>query len=119
MRNSIRKRKGSAKPGSPPHGHTGSLKNLILFDVTDDVAVIGPAKRSDSTNVSIPSTLEHGGRIKLRKRKKPRLGRNGKVIVEKQSKPQKMVRIEPRPFSAPALEKFKQKYADLWRGCIK
>jgi hypothetical protein len=120
MRNSIRKKKGAAAPGQPPHGHTGALKNLILFDVgPSGVAVIGPAKRSDSTSVSVPATLEHGGMIRPRKRKQPRITRTGKVIVPKQTGSAKLVKVEPRPFVGPALEKFKTQYADLWKNCIK
>ncbi|MCL4743749.1 MAG: hypothetical protein KJZ54_16250, partial [Phycisphaerales bacterium] len=30
-RTSIRKRKGSSKPGNPPHSHVGLLRRFILF----------------------------------------------------------------------------------------
>lgn len=41
---SIRKRKGSAPPGAPPHSHEGSLRRLILFgyDKPNDSVVVGP-----------------------------------------------------------------------------
>ncbi len=44
---SIRKRKKSSKPGSPPHTQTGMLKRVIRYDVTNNrtVVAIGPVMR--------------------------------------------------------------------------
>src|SRR5690606_907792 len=59
-RTSIRKRKGSAPPGKPPHSHGGSLRRLILFgyDRANDSVVVGPVGFKDSV---APRALEHGG----------------------------------------------------------
>ena len=57
---SIRKRKGSAPPGAPPHSHEGSLRRLTLFgyDKPNDSVVVGPVgfKKREA-----PSVLEYGG----------------------------------------------------------
>ena len=53
---SIRKRKGVAPSGKPPHSHTGLLRRFIFFgyDCGSDSVVVGPLgfKRSDAPNVS-------------------------------------------------------------------
>jgi hypothetical protein len=57
---SIRKRKGSAPPGAPPHSHEGSLRRLILFgyDKPNDSVVVGPVGFKKSV---APNVLEYGG----------------------------------------------------------
>ncbi|MCK6458231.1 MAG: hypothetical protein L6Q92_17090 [Phycisphaerae bacterium] len=105
-RTSIRKRKGSAPPGSPPHSHVGLLRNFILFgyDRASDSVVVGPAKLNKPTEA--PRVLEHGGvttvtnfaRGRLRKRR---------------------VRIMARPFMGPALEKERPKLPKRWAGSVR
>ncbi len=105
-RTSIRKRKGSAPPGSPPHSHVGLLRNFIFFgyDRASDSVVVGPAKLNKPNEA--PHVLEHGGvttatrfaRGRLRKRR---------------------VRVAARPFMGPALEKERPKLPPLWRGSIR
>lgn len=104
-RTSIRKRKGSAPPGSPPHSHVGLLRNFILFgyDRASDSVVVGPAK-SNKPNEA-PRVLEHGGvttttRFARGKRRKLR------------------VRVAARPFMGPALEKERPKLPALWRNSV-
>ena len=105
---SIRKRKGSAPPGAPPHSHEGSLRRLILFgyDKPNDSVVVGPVgfKKSDA-----PSVLEYGGDTVVLRRVG---GRGGKLTSQK-------VKIAPRPYMAPALEKERPKLPLLWRNSIK
>ncbi|MCE2966850.1 MAG: hypothetical protein LW831_04910, partial [Phycisphaeraceae bacterium] len=102
---SIRKRKGSAPPGAPPHSHEGSLRRLILFgyDKPNDSVVVGPVgfKKSEA-----PSALEHGGEVIVLRR------RGGKLTSQK-------VKIAPRPYMAPALEKERPNLPLLWRNSIK
>ncbi|MGA3067680.1 MAG: hypothetical protein ABSF29_12625 [Tepidisphaeraceae bacterium] len=65
MRSSIRSAKSSAKPGKPPHSHTGDLKNKIFFAFSDEAGrnsvVIGPLvyKKGEA-----PGLLEFGGDVK-------------------------------------------------------
>jgi hypothetical protein len=60
-RTSMRKRRGSARPGQPPYAHVGLLRNLILFvyDAVKRTVVVGPAKLNKPGRV--PALLEHGG----------------------------------------------------------
>ena len=105
---SIRKRKGSAPPGAPPHSHEGSLRRLILFgyDRANDSVVVGPVgfKKSEA-----PSVLEYGGDTVVLRRVG---GRGGKLTSQK-------VKIAPRPYMAPALEKERPKLPLLWRNSVR
>ena len=105
---SIRKRKGSAPPGAPPHSHEGSLRRLILFgyDKPNDSVVVGPVgfKKSEA-----PSVLEYGGDTVVLRRVG---GRGGKLTSQK-------VKIAPRPYMAPALEKERPKLPLMWRNSVR
>ncbi len=63
-RTSIRTRKASSPPGSPPSSHTGALKRGILFgyDADKRSVVIGPVLAGRQTGA--PETLEEGGSYK-------------------------------------------------------
>ena len=105
---SIRKRKGSAPPGAPPHSHEGSLRRLILFgyDKPNDSVIVGPVgfKKSEA-----PSVLEYGGETVVLRRVG---GRGGKLTSQK-------VKIAPRPYMVPALEKERPKLPLLWRNSVR
>lgn len=102
---SIRKRKKSAPPGSPPHSHEGSLRRLILFgyDRSSDSVVVGPVGFKKST---APNVLEYGGDTVVLSR------RGGRLTSRK-------VKISPRPYMAPALERERPHLPLLWRNSIK
>jgi len=104
-RTSIRKRKGTAPPGKPPHSHEGSLRKLILFgyDRASDSVVVGPVGFAKST---APKALEYGGETVVHQR------RRGRLVSRK-------VRIAARPFMAPAREKERPKLPLLWRNSIR
>lgn len=76
---SIKKRKAVSPPGSPPSGHTGTLRRLIFFafDPGRKSVVIGPVL--NKSGPSAPKALEHGG-----------AGKGGKTY-------------RARPFMAPAM----------------
>lgn len=61
-RSSIRKAKGPAPPGKPPHSHVGTLKRLLYFgfDTATASVVVGPVPFAAGT---APRVLELGGRI--------------------------------------------------------
>ena len=104
-RTSIRKRKGSAPAGKPPHSHEGSLRRLILFgyDKAADSVVVGPVGFKKST---APNVLEYGGdTIVLRRR-------GGRLTSQR-------VKIAARPYMVPALEKERPKLPLLWRNSIR
>jgi len=102
---SIRKRKKSAPPGSPPYSHEGSLRRLILFgyDKANDSVVVGPVGFKKST---APNVLEYGGDTVVLSR------RGGRLTSRK-------VKIAPRPYMAPALERERPKLPLLWRNSIR
>ena len=96
MKGLIRSRKKSARPGSPPHSHTGLLKSMIFFQYESEnkTVVIGP-KKFKSNNPTTPEVLEFGGR-----------GNNGKVN-------------HPFPFARPALEQERNKFPELFANAVK
>lgn len=96
MKQSIRKRKGPSRAGSPPHSHAGHLRNLMHFEVDPSLAAVtvGPKifKASAGLPVPVPRLLDQGGPTKRYRRR---------------------VRIAPRPFVQPAFEKTTAKLPDL------
>ncbi len=124
-KHSIRKRKGSAPPGAPPHSHEGSLRRLILFgyDERTETVVVGPVGFKRST---APNVLEFGGAVKT---KRPRLvrvesrgrdkrGRFTKARFRRVEAGTKLV-YAPRPFMGPALEKEQPKLPKLWANSVR
>ena len=109
-RTSMRRRRGSSAPGSPPHAHEGSLRRLLFFayDPSADSVVVGPVgfRRSDA-----PNTLEFGGQATVTRRT-PRAG--GKRVVES-----RRVRIEARPYMGPALRKELPNLPKPWASSVR
>ncbi len=98
-RGSIRKRKASSVPGTPPSSHTGLLKRFIFFsfDPNRKSVVIGPMRLTGNNRGEAPSVLEYGGTVMLDKKK---------------------VTIRPRPYMGPAFDKEKPKLPALWRDSL-
>ena len=90
---SIRKRKGAAPAGSPPHTHTKRLPRAILYAVEKQRSrvVLGPAKHLVGT---AGKAHEHGGQYKGQ-------------------------RYDRRPFMGPAIEKLKDRLPKLWANSIR
>lgn len=105
-RTSIRRRKGTSRPGRPPYSHTGLLRRWILFgyDRRSDSVVVGPVgfKRSKAPNV-----LEFGGVTN-----RPRWWRRKRKLSRK-------LRVRARPFMGPALEKERDKLPAMWAGSVR
>lgn len=96
-RQSIRRRKSSARPGQSPTNWTGILKRNIFFDYDSyrRSVVIGPWKLPGKVE-GIPKALEHGGIVYSEKARGP-------------------VRIQPRPYMEPAFQRqLKKQMPDLW-----
>jgi hypothetical protein len=104
-RHSIRKRKGSAPPGQPPHSHEGSLRRLIFFgyDRGTDSVVVGPVGFNRS---NAPNVLEFGGKTVVERRRRGKRGRRS-------------VRIAKRAYMGPALEKERSKLPKLWANSVR
>lgn len=124
-KHSIRKRKGSAPPGAPPHSHEGSLRRLILFgyDERTETVVVGPLgfKRSNA-----PHVLEFGGAVITRRPRLVRVDSRGRDQRGRFTK-SKFRRVEagtklvyaPRPFMGPALEKERAKLPKVWANSVR
>lgn len=107
-RSSIRARKKSSAPGSPPSSHTGLLKRFIYFgyDASARSVVIGPALlRGKSSEKALPA-LEYGGASTTTVR------RRGKRMTVAS-------KVQARPFMRPALKKEIPKLPPMWRDSVK
>lgn len=110
MRNSMKRRKGPAPPGQPPHAHAGQLKNLIRFavDNAEGSVAAGPIPFSGSDKTkhrgTLPALINEGGAATIpdnRRRAKRRRVR---------------VTYKPRPFTDPALELAAARLAQEFRN---
>lgn len=110
-RTSMRRRRGPAPPGSPPHAHEGSLRRLILFgfDPSSDSVVVGPVRLNKPGDA--PNVLEFGGRATVERR---RTRKGGRRVVER-----RRVRIAARPYMGPALRKELPNIPKPWAGSVR
>jgi hypothetical protein len=101
-RTSIRSRKGTSPPGSPPYSHVGLLRKFILFayDPARKSVVIGPTLIREGSQA--PRLLEHGG-----------MG-----VIEDQGR-KRPARYRPRPFMRPAFAAEKSQLPALWRNSVR
>jgi hypothetical protein len=101
-RTSIRKRKGAAPAGQPPHSHVGTLRRLIFFafDPAKKSVVIGPTLLRSSSKA--PKLLEHGGETATRTK------RGSERWI-----------YEPRPFMRPAFDAEQKSLPGLWANSVK
>lgn len=110
-RTSMRRRRGSAPPGQPPHAHEGSLRRLLFFayDPSADSVVVGPVKLNKPGEA--PSVLEFGGRATIERR---RTRKSGRRVVER-----RRVRVEARPYMGPALRKELPNIPKPWASSVR
>jgi len=103
-RSSIRKRKKTSSPGSPPSSHIGLLKKFIFFgyEPAKRSVVIGPVRLSQKGRGEAPSLLEYGGSTKVEHRGK-----------------RKRAKVRPRPFMGLAFEKEQPKLPAMWRDSVR
>jgi hypothetical protein len=108
---SMRRRRGSSAPGSPPHAHEGSLRRLLFFayDPGADSVVVGPVKLNKPGEA--PSVLEFGGRATVERR---RTRQGGRRVIEK-----RRVRVEARPYMGPALKKELPNIPKPWASSVR
>lgn len=118
-RREIRPGKKPSKPGKPPKGRTGLLKEGILFDVADDMtAVIGPRKLNrvyfdknhQPVRGTVPSVLEDGGEIYVLEILKHGYWqradlRQHKSSYQKYPQRYRKVKIDERPYMKTAFKK--------------
>lgn len=110
-RSSLRRSKKSSQPGDPPRVHVKgpSLKSILFYyDTNSEATIVGPIKfNAKQTNVrpargTVPGLLEHGGIALVRERSGGRWR-------------ERRVKVEPRPFMVPALEKESPNFPKLFR----
>lgn len=112
---SMRKRKRASQPGQPPSVHSGELKKLLFFswDASSRSVVVGPvgfkSQPSDPSLGTVPAVLEKGGTVTRAASRRPKRDR-GRAVQR--------VRIAPRPFMVPAMEKSAEKYPDIWKNSV-
>ncbi len=106
-RSSIRKRKAISAPGQPPSSHTGLLRKFIFFgyDAARKTVVVGPMRLNQKIGAA-PEALEHGGTSIVLG------GRRGK-------RRKRRIRVKPRPYMGPAMQKEAPKFAGLWANSIR
>lgn len=90
---SMRKRKGPAETGKPPHTHTRRLPRAIVYAVEKQrqQVTIGPAYHLAG---EVGAAHEHGGRFRGQQ-------------------------YDRRPFMGPALEKVKDRLPRKWAGSVR
>lgn len=95
----------TSKPGDPPFSQTGLLRDNIFFafDPARRSVVVGAARLGRSTGA--PETLEFGGATVIERR------RNGRTV-------RRTVRIDARPYMAPALAKQASKLPEQLRNSV-
>lgn len=104
-----KKRKVSL-PGEPPRSITGLLKKPLFFIVEprEQNVVIGPIlannKATAKNDGTVPETLEHGGRV---------------TYPARGNRKRRTVKVAPRPYMGPAMEKEKPQWAKLWADSVK
>lgn len=113
-RNSIRKggkRKNRvSNPGDPIRWHTRpGIKDNIYFayDQRDGVVPVGPIKFAGS---DVPETLEHGGKVEIRRH----VYRNGQRVIERS-----VVHIDRRPTMGNALDASQDKLAEFFKDVVR
>ena len=129
-RRSIRPRKSSSPPGSPPSSHDGSLRRGIFFgyDRMRDSVIVGPSldfsKRLPGGKTQ-PEVLEFGGSVPGRGRLiaiDDGTGRDSSgrfTSGKKWMRAKGRLRYKARPFMRPALEKEAPGFPELWADAVR
>lgn len=104
-------------PGKPPFSQTGRLKKSILFsyDKASHSVVVGPTLFSSKHGV-IPGTLEHGGTTSV-KAMRVEFVNGKKVFVPTGGR--KTIKVKPRPFMRPALERSQDALVSIWNKSVR
>ncbi len=127
MQRSMRRRKKASPPGQPPSAHAGQLRDLIAFafDPATKSMVCGPTPFGKG---HAPEIQDKGGTVPV-KGIRTKKGEFIPLFIMKPKdraaaiRPGKIVtvqaKVEPRPFSQPALDKAKNKLAGAWKDSLK
>lgn len=128
-RRSMRRRKGPASPGQPPHSHTGTLRRLLFYgyDPGRGTVVVGPLPLRGG-RATVPPLHEFGGQAKTTRGRVVKhsgaLGRDtrgrfasrrGTVYIP----PGETLTYAPRPYMGPALAAARNYLPTLWHNSVK
>jgi len=130
---SIRKRKASSAPGSPPSSHTGDLKRRIFFayEPQRQNVIIGPIRTNQvffgpdrrPVRGTIPEVLEEGGAIRILEVRK--YGRWQRADLRSKRRLSglpaclRKVSIAARPYMGPAFAENKPKLDEMWANSVR
>jgi len=116
-KNSIRQRRGTSAPGTPPFSHTGLLRKFLFFayDPSARSVIIGPARLRGRGYGEAPALLEYGGAGE-----RSFLAKTGSTVPgQGLAWRRKHVHIRPRPYMGPAFVKAKENLPDMWANSVK
>jgi hypothetical protein len=122
-RSSIRKRKKSSPPGSPPSSKTGTLRRFLYFafDFASKSVVVGPQALQSVKDADAPSRLEYGGTLKGDGRtitlRNP--GGLGKKPGNTQVNLTGTLKYPARPYMGPALKAELPGLPAMWRDSVR
>lgn len=127
-RRSIRKRKKSAQPGSPPSAHAGHLRRKIFFapDATRGSVVIGPelfnTSPIDIVNTQpATETLEYGGKIGIREVYDKGQWKRRSLVKNLRGKRKRIryVTVKARQYMGPGFDQALPQLNEFWRNSIR
>lgn len=101
-RKKLKRRKGPAPPGHPPHVHSrrkaANLRNILFgYEKEQHRVIVGPV-RLPGTRESVPAVHEKGGTVR----------RDGRVI-----------QLKPRPTMQPTLTEERGEFAKFWEHSVR
>ncbi|MEM1213784.1 MAG: hypothetical protein AAGI68_15960 [Planctomycetota bacterium] len=115
-----------SQPGDPPFSKTGFLKQLIFFsyDPQESRVVIGPAKSNSAKadrgiGPTVPELLEHGGRITVKRTRKPKRAGEGNRRRSRYRSYQVTLDYPERPYMRPALAENLDFALEAWKGVVR
>jgi hypothetical protein len=111
-RSSLRRRKKSSAPGTPPSVHSkdrfANLKNIwFVFDPATASVVVGPVR------------LNSSGLVGSNRPTVPALHELGGTAVVGMGKRRRRARYAARPFMGPAMQRELPKFEKLWANSVK
>jgi hypothetical protein len=132
-RHSIRTRKGTSPPGSPPYSHTGVLKRFLFFgyDPARRTVVVGPmatnqvffGKDRRPVRGTVPEVLEYGGKITILEVERGgtwlRADLRSRRRLAGRPMRYRTANIAARPYMGPAMKQELPKFPSLWANSVK
>jgi len=132
-RSSLRRSSRTSRPGEPPKGKTGKLRDYVFFsfDPARRTVLVGPARIVTRNNGrdgrpvagTEPEVLETGGQVTLLEVLKGgkwlRPTRRDRTQLSRLPTRYRKVDIAARPFMRPALEAEAARFPELFRNAVR